>query len=71
MKNMNPQEKLLKPQELAEKLGISRHTVLRLAKQQKIPCQRLGTKIIRFEWEKVCKILYGNSDDKTEQLPHP
>lgn len=44
---------LLTPDQVAARLAISKRTVLRLAAEGKLPFIRLGTRLIRFDPERV------------------
>ena len=44
---------LLTPNQVAARLAISKRTVLRLAAAGKLPFIRLGTRLIRFDPERV------------------
>ena len=46
-------KQLLTPDELAQELGVERTTVLKLARQRRIPALRCTTKIIRFRLDDV------------------
>jgi len=44
---------MLTAAEVAARLGIGRETVLIHARAGRLPCERLSSRIIRFDWEKV------------------
>jgi excisionase family DNA binding protein len=46
-------DKLLTPQEVADRLGVKATTVLNMALDGRIPRVKLGRRIVRFEWDKV------------------
>lgn len=46
----------LKPEDLAERFGISRRTVMRKVGDKKWPCLRVSKKCIRFTDEHVAQI---------------
>lgn len=55
---------LVAPDQLAERLGISRRTVQRLTATGQIPCIHIG-RLIRYDADKVVAILteQGGQDD--------
>jgi len=45
---MKPKKQLLTPDEVAEMLHIARKTVVVMAREQRIPCIRIG-RLVRFD----------------------
>lgn len=54
---MSEKEEFLTARQLAEILQVSETTVRRLAQKRRIPCVRLGPRIIRFHLEAVREAL--------------
>lgn len=54
---MSSSIELLTPSAVAARLRISRDTVVRWAREGTIPCIRLSTNRLRFEWEAVVAAL--------------
>lgn len=73
MKDAHPnreeaREEFLTARQLAGVLQVSESTVRRLAREGRIPCVRLTTRLLRFNLKAVCRALDG-SDDNTHQRP--
>jgi excisionase family DNA binding protein len=63
-------EEFLTARQLAEVLQVSESTVRRLARDGRIPCVRLTTRLLRFNLKAVCRALDGsdtNSRSKRRQ----
>jgi len=45
-------DKLLKPEEIADMLGVSRKTVVIMAREQRLPCVRVG-RLVRFDAKEI------------------
>lgn len=75
MKDAHPnreeaREEFLTARQLAEVLQVSESTVRRLARDGRIPCVRLTTRLLRFNLKAVCRALDGsdtNSRSKRRQ----
>jgi excisionase family DNA binding protein len=60
---------LLNAEQVAERLGVSKHTVLGMVKTKTIPVLRISHKVLRFDWDDVVRELkreYG-SERKVEE----
>ena len=65
MKDAHPnreeaREEFLTARQLAEVLQVSDSTVRRLARDGRIPCVRLTTRLLRFNLKAVCRALDGS-----------
>ena len=65
MKDAHPnreeaREEFLTARQLAEVLQVSESTVRRLARDGRIPCVRLTTRLLRFNLKAVCRALDGS-----------
>ena len=45
-------EALLKPEDIADMLGVSRKTVVVMAREQRLPCVRVG-RLVRFDAKEI------------------
>lgn len=54
---MNSNESLLSARQVADILSVDRVTVLRLARQGKLPCLRFNSRFIRFDPADVQKFI--------------
>lgn len=66
MKDAHPdreeaREEFLTARQLAELLQVSESTVRRLARDGRIPCVRLTTRLMRFNLKAVCRALDGDA----------
>ena len=65
MKDAHPnreeaREEFLTARQLAQVLQVSESTVRRLAREGRIPCVRLTTRLLRFNLKAVCRALDGS-----------
>lgn len=63
-RNDRERVRLLTASETADLLGLSEETVKAWARQGRIPCIRLGSRTLRFDWDQV---LAGLADLSGEQ----
>ncbi len=57
------EERLLKPQELADRLGLSISTVYKFSVEGRIPCIRIPGSLVRFRWTEVLEWLEKNHQE--------
>ena len=67
MKDAHPnreeaRDEFLTARQLAEVLQVSESTVRRLAREGRIPCVRLTTRLLRFNLKAVCRALDGSEN---------
>lgn len=69
MKDAHPnreeaREEFLTARQLASVLQVSESTVRRLAREGRIPCVRLTTRLLRFNLKAVCRALEGDGQER-------
>ena len=57
---------LLTVEEVAERLRLTSETILRWAREGKIPAIRISPKVLRFDWDAVYQALTGGSTSTKE-----
>ena len=72
MKDAHPnreeaREEFLTARQLAEVLQVSESTVRRLARDGRIPCVRLTTRLLRFNLKAVCRALDGDTHARSKR----
>ena len=50
-------KKLISAEQLADLLGLDKQTVLRLAREDRLPCYRVSRKTVRFDVAEVLQLL--------------
>ena len=75
MKDAHPnreeaREEFLTARQLAEVLQVSESTVRRLARDGRIPCVRLTTRLLRFNLKAVCRALDGSDTHARQKRRH-
>ena len=75
MKDAHPnreeaREEFLTARQLAEVLQVSESTVRRLARDGRIPCVRLTTRLLRFNLKAVCRALDGSETNARPRRRH-
>lgn len=55
---MKDQDKLLRVQDVSAKLDVTEDTVRRWARDGKIPCVRIGVRVLRFRESDLDRVLF-------------
>lgn len=72
MTSVNVKNDLVSAAQIGRRVGISRHTILRRAKKNQIPCYRFGRTLVRFDPEETIQALLvvGRQSEPNELETH-
>ena len=69
-KKKEDKKRLLRPRELADRLGLSLSTVYKFAVNGTIPCIRIPGSLVRFLWKDVLEWLEKHHQEgRTNRIP--
>ena len=59
---MEVERRLLRVSELASRLGVSSWVVRHWTRSEGLPCLRVNSRVVRYEWERVLAWLRDRSE---------